>query len=155
LKTPQFDSIINYRDWGIGLSRRFRALKLWFVLRCFGTDGIQNKLRHHLNLASKLESWMTQEKDFEIMSPLRLNLLCFRYNPKSSNDLDYLNTLNMQLLELLNSSGKLFLTHTKLDNQIVLRMLIGQTDIQEHHVQGAWMDIQEAARSLLHMHRDF
>lgn len=148
LRTEQDAQVNNYRDWGIQLGRRFRALKLWFVIRNFGVAGIQEKLRKHMDLAAWLTQQVKSAKDFELLAPVPLNLVCFRYKPDSISDMQILNDLNEKIMNQLNDSGKLFLTHTKLNENFTLRMVIGNTDVEKRHVENAWQLIQETARSI-------
>ncbi|MDZ7693020.1 MAG: pyridoxal-dependent decarboxylase [Balneolaceae bacterium] len=124
LKTEHDERVKNYRDWGIQLGRRFRALKLWFVIRSFGLKGLREKIRHHIELAQNLKSTIEQSERFEMLAPARLNLLCFRYRPPHISDEEILNRLNRQLLERVNGTGDLFITHTKLNGIYSLRMVI-------------------------------
>jgi aromatic-L-amino-acid decarboxylase len=150
LKTTESERVNNYRDWGIQLGRRFRALKLWFVIRCYGTRGLQEKLRHHLALAAAQAERIRAHPDFELLAPVPLNALCFRYHPAGLNDEEELNRLNADLLERVNRTGKVFLTHTKLRGAYTIRMVIGQTEVQESHVAAAWDLLQNTARMLPH-----
>jgi aromatic-L-amino-acid/L-tryptophan decarboxylase len=129
--------VFDYRDWHIQLGRRFRALKLWFVLRYYGIEGLQYHIRQHIKLAQSFAKWIEEDTRFELASPTPLNLVCFRY--KGSDD------QNRQLLEKLNQSGELYLTHTVLNGQYTLRFCVGQTNTEERHVIKAWEKIQETA----------
>ncbi len=149
LKTRTRGVVNDYRDWGIQLGRRFRALKLWFVLRSFGVKGIQEILRQHLQWAQNLESWIKANKNFEIMAPRTLNLVCFRLHPKGVKDGEELDRLNEELLTNLNATGKVYLTHTRVKGKYVLRMVTGQTYLKEHHVKKAWDLIQSEAERLI------
>jgi aromatic-L-amino-acid decarboxylase len=133
-------AVIDYRDWHIPLGRRFRALKLWFVIRHYGVEGLRYHIRRHVSLAQEFASWVAADKNFEIVAPVPLNLVCFRHI--GGDD------FNQRLLEDLNQTGDLYLTHTKLDDQYVLRLCIGQTYTEERHVQGAWEKIQHMAAEL-------
>lgn len=145
LKTRTRGTVNDYRDWGIPLGRRFRALKLWFVIREFGVNGLQKKIRNHLALAVKLKTLIMEDHNFELMAPVPLNTVCFRFNPNGCEDEKTLNLLNEQLLQELNNSGKLFLTHTKLNGKYALRMVTAQTNVTEQHVLNAWKRIREYA----------
>ncbi|WP_372639015.1 aspartate aminotransferase family protein [Fodinibius sp.] len=149
LKTPEDQRVKNYRDWGIPLGRRFRALKLWFVLRSFGREGLQQKVRHHISLAQDLKKRISNHRDFKILAPVPLNTICFRFQPPHISDEQKLNELNKQLLDQIQESGKLFLTHTKLDGKYTIRMVIGSTNVQERHVEKAWGLLQQAAMKLI------
>ncbi|MEN8153688.1 MAG: pyridoxal-dependent decarboxylase [Acidobacteriota bacterium] len=148
LKTKEGDRVNNYRDWGIALGRRFRALKLWFVIRSFGVKGLQQKIREHIRWADNLKEKIENSDDFEIMAPVLFATVCFRYKPSEKNDTDELNKLNEQLLEKLNSSGKLYLTHTKLNNIYTIRFVVGQTYQEEHHILNAWDLIKKTAKEI-------
>ena len=149
LKTKTAGKVNDYRDWGIQLGRRFRALKLWFVIRNFGVNGIKEKIRNHIELAKELEKLIIHSKDFEMITPRTLNLICFRYKPQNISDEDELNNLNENLLQKLNKGGKLFITHTKLNGKYTLRMVIGQTRVTKSHVINAWDLINTTAKSKL------
>ena len=133
LKTVSDASVNNYRDWGIQLGRRFRALKLWFVLRSFGLNGIREKFREHMALARFFADEIEKEPHFEVLAPVPLNLVCFRYNP-GGFDIERLNELNSLLEKRVNDTGKAYITHTKLDGRYVLRACIGQTNVEKRHV---------------------
>ena len=130
-------AVIDYRDWHIQLGRRFRSLKLWFVIRHYGIEGLQHHVREHVRLAQQFAEWVRGDARFEIAAPARLNLVCFRLR---SGD-----RANQQLMDRLNASGDLYLTHTKLDGKITLRLCVGQTNTQARHVERAWQRILEEA----------
>ncbi|MDX2284533.1 MAG: aminotransferase class I/II-fold pyridoxal phosphate-dependent enzyme [Bacteroidia bacterium] len=132
----------NYRDWGIPLGRRFRALKLWFVMRSFGAEGMQARLREHLRLGQLLAAWVDAHPDFERLAPVPLNLVCFRWHPQDQHDPAALDALNEQLLSSLNLEGRIYLTHTRLNGVYTLRMVMGHPDVTEAHVRQAWELIQ-------------
>ena len=138
LKTGTHGKVNDYRDWGVPLGRRFRALKLWFVIRTFGIAGIQQKVREHIRLAGWFKQKIAADDHFELMALVTMNLVCFRLHPKGINDAAELNRLNERLLSRLNSGGKVYLTHTKLNGAYTLRMVIAQTYVQERHVHAAW-----------------
>lgn len=148
LKTAEDERVKNYRDWGIQLGRRFRALKLWFVIRSFGIGGLRQKIRKHIELAQNLKEIIDQSDKFELLAPAPFNLLCFRYHPPHVTGEEILNRLNKQLLEGVNKTGKLFITHTKLDGKYTLRMVIGNTNVEQRHVDNAWNLINKQAASL-------
>ncbi len=147
LRTPEDNRVNNYRDWGIPLGRRFRALKLWFVIRSFGLEGLQAKIRLHLQLTQWFREQVEGHPHFEVAAPVPLNTVCFRYYPVGPSP-EELNSLNEQLMHRLNRSGEIFLTHVKLNGRFVLRMVIGQTEVQQRHVEKAWRLIKEMAASL-------
>ena len=148
LKTRTRGKVNDYRDWGVPLGRRFRALKLWSVIRCYGTDGLQEKVRYHIDIASRLSEMISKEADFELLAPVVISVVCFRYCPDGYGE-EQLNTLNEKLNHLLNDSGKLYLTHTVLKGKYTLRMVTAQTNVTLEHVEKAWADIKSSARSLI------
>lgn len=147
LKTRTRGKVNDYRDWGVPLGRRFRALKLWCVIKCYGIVGIQEKIRLHIQIAKNLAEKISQETDFEIMAPVVLNTVCFRYLPAGENE-EQINQINQKLNHQLNDSGKLYLTHTLLKNKYTLRMVTAQTNVTQDHVNKAWDFILRTARSL-------
>mgnify|MGYP001497922131 CR=1 FL=1 len=130
-------AVIDYRDWHVPLGRRFRALKLWLVIRHYGVHGLQQLIREHVHLAQEFAQWVQADPRFELAAPAPLNLVCFRM--RADDD------ANQQLLERLNQSGALYLTHTRLDGRFTLRFCVGQTQTERRHVQAAWARIQEVA----------
>ncbi|MFZ0802008.1 MAG: pyridoxal-dependent decarboxylase, partial [Terriglobales bacterium] len=130
-------AVIDYRDWQIPLGRRFRALKLWFVIRHYGIEGLQHHVRRHVELAQQFASWVKADSRFELAAPVPLNLVCFRH--KGGDE------ANQGLMDRLNRSGDLYLTHTKLANRTTLRLCVGQTNTEARHVERAWKRIQEEA----------
>jgi len=133
-------AVIDYRDWHIPLGRRFRALKLWFVIRHYGIEGLRHHIHRHVELAQTFAQWVTESDRFKLVVPPPLNLVCFRH--QSGND------FNQRLLERLNRSGRLYLTHTKLNDHYTLRLCVGQTHTESRHVQQAWQQIQQTAAEL-------
>jgi aromatic-L-amino-acid decarboxylase len=148
LKTKSRGQVNDYRDWGIALGRRFRALKLWFVIRNLGMEGIQEKIRYHIGLAKSVGDIIAMENDFELMVPVLLNTVCFRYKPKHLSDDNDLNTINEKLLTTLNQSGKVYLSHTKLNGRYTIRMVTSQTSVEQRHVDEALELIKRTARSI-------
>ena len=140
-KATESGAVIDYRDWHIPLGRRFRALKLWFVLRYYGIEGLQFHIREHVRLAQEFAAWVKADSRFELVVEPPLNLVCFRLNASDQ--------LNQQLMDALNRSGTLYITHTKLNGRVVLRMSIGQANTEQRHVEKAWKLIQEEASRLL------
>ena len=130
-------AVIDYRDWHIQLGRRFRSLKLWFVIRHYGIEGLQHHIREHVRLAQQFAEWVRSDARFELATPAPLNLVCFRH--KAGDE------ANQGIMERLNRSGDLFLTHTKLNGKLTLRMSIGQTHTEARHVEKAWKRIREEA----------
>ena len=139
-KATESGAVIDYRDWHIPLGRRFRALKLWFVIRSFGIQGLQAKVRKHVELAQKFAAWVREDKDFELVAPVPLNLVCFRHRRGDK--------VNQAIMDRVNQSGDLFFTHTRLRDKLTLRMSIGQTNTELRHVERAWKRIKEEAGAL-------
>jgi aromatic-L-amino-acid decarboxylase len=133
-------AVIDYRDWQISLGRRFRSLKLWFVIRHYGVEGLRYHIRRHVELAQKFAQWVQDDHRFELAMLPPFNLVCFRHVRGE--------TINQQLLEHVNRSGQLYLTHTKLNDKYTLRFCVGQTRTEERHVHRAWQLIQETAEEL-------
>ncbi|GAB4403739.1 MAG: pyridoxal-dependent decarboxylase [Bacteroidia bacterium] len=149
LKTRAGRQVNDYRDWGIPLGRRFRALKLWFVLRSFGVAGLQEKLRHHMDLARDLARQIDEHPAFERMAPVPFNLICFRCHPPGQDDPAYLDQLNEEIIRQVNDSGSYYLTHTRLRGAYVLRLVPGHERVEARHVTGAWEMICEVADRLV------
>jgi aromatic-L-amino-acid decarboxylase len=133
-------AVFDYRDWHIPLGRRFRSLKLWFVIRHYGMEGLQFHVRRHVELAQSFAQWVRDDSRFEIVAPAPLNLVCFRYRGSDEE--------NQRLMDHLNRSGDIYLTHTKLGGRFVLRLSVGQTNTEMRHVEFAWQRIQEEAARL-------
>jgi aromatic-L-amino-acid/L-tryptophan decarboxylase len=148
LKTPEDQLVNNYRDWGIPLGRRFRALKLWFVIRSYGVEGLQSKIRSHIEYGQRLAALIAAAPDFELMAPVPLNLVCFRYLPQPDLSPEAVDRLNEQLLLRLNGSGRILLTQTRLSGRYVIRMVAGQTDATWEEIEKGWELIQSTARSM-------
>lgn len=133
-------SVFDYRDWQIPLGRRFRALKLWFVIRHYGVEGLRYHIEHHVDLAQRFARWIEESPDFELAVPAPLNLVCFRHRGGDA--------ANRALLARLNESGRIYLTHTVLAERYTLRLSVGQTMTEERHIQAAWDLIRENAAAL-------
>ncbi|MBW2275961.1 MAG: aspartate aminotransferase family protein [Deltaproteobacteria bacterium] len=143
LKTGVDAEVDNYRDWGIPLGRRFRALKLWFVIRSYGVEGLRQVVREHIRFAELFRDWVGADDRFELLAPVEFGLVCFRLNDGRPED--QLDALNEQLLDRINATGKVFLTHTTLAGRYTLRMMIGARTTQERHVEAAWDLISKTA----------
>jgi aromatic-L-amino-acid/L-tryptophan decarboxylase len=139
-KATESGAVFDYRDWQIPLGRRFRSLKLWFVIRHYGVEGLQFHVRQHVAMAQSFAERVRSDSRFEIAAPAPLNLVCFRY--RGSDD------ENQRLMDRLNQSGDLYLTHTRLGGRLVLRFCVGQTNTELRHVEFAWRRIQEEADKL-------
>ena len=145
-KATESGAVIDYRDWHIPLGRRFRSLKLWFVIRYYGVNGLRHHIRRHVQLAQKFAGWIEGADRFQLVVPAPLNLVCFRHTRGD--------TFNQRLLNRLNQSGNLYLTHTTLNDQYVLRFCVGQTHTEKRHIYKAWQQIQETAADLEKMELD-
>ncbi len=133
-------AVIDYRDWQVQLGRRFRALKLWFVIRAYGVSGLQEVVRRHVGLTKEFAGWVEASDDFELAAPVPLNLVCFRHRGGDE--------VNQRLMDKLNASGRLYLTHTRLDDKLTLRLSIGQRGTERRHVEAAWEAMTATASSL-------
>jgi aromatic-L-amino-acid decarboxylase len=145
LRTKEDEQVNNYRDWGVPLGRRFRALKLWFVIRNYGVDGLKEKIASHLKMAQWFKQQVEETEGFEVLAPVPLNTICFR-KVVSEKSLAELNQINEELMHSLNKSGEIFLTHVKLNGIFTLRMVIGQTEVEQRHVEKAWSLIKSMSR---------
>jgi aromatic-L-amino-acid decarboxylase len=152
LRTPEEDRVRNFMDYGVQLGRRFRALKLWMVLRAFGSEGLRQHLRAHIALAERFRGWIEASPSFELLAPVPFSVLCFRHRPEGlpeSGEMEaYLNRLNERLLDSVNRAGEVFLSHTQLNGKFTLRLAIGNLRTTEAHVRLAWELLQEHAERL-------
>ena len=139
-RATESGAVIDYRDWQIPLGRRFRALKLWFVIRHYGAEGLRYHIRRHVELAGEFARWVDASGDFRLVAPAPLNLVCFAHRAGDE--------FNRRLLERLNQTGRVFLTHTILNNRYTLRLCVGQTFTEMSHVRQAWELIQQVALEL-------
>jgi aromatic-L-amino-acid decarboxylase len=139
-KATESGAVIDYRDWHVPLGRRFRALKLWFVIRHYGLEGLRHHVRRHVELAQRFARWVEASADFELAAAAPLNLVCFR---RRGGD-----EVNRLLLDRLNASGALYLSHTTLGGRFTLRLCVGQTGTEEEHVERAWELIRKDAGSV-------
>jgi aromatic-L-amino-acid decarboxylase len=143
LETREAGAVHNLMDTGIALGRRFRALKLWMVMRVFGAEGLRARLREHIRLAHEFARWVEADSDFELMAPVALSLVCFRAAPRGIEE-SALDTLNAELLERVNATGETYLSHTRLRGRYVLRLAVGHIRTAESHVARTWMLLREA-----------
>jgi aromatic-L-amino-acid/L-tryptophan decarboxylase len=139
-KATESGAVVDYRDWQVPLGRRFRAVKLWFVIRHYGVEGLQHHIRRHVQLAQEFAGWIRASRDFELVVPAPLNLVCFAH--RAGED------FNRQMLDRLNQTGKIYLTHTVLNGRYTLRLCVGQTHTEAHHVRRAWELLQQMAAEL-------
>jgi len=144
LKTSDESTVKNGMDYGIQLGRRFRALKLWFVIRYFGSEGLIARLREHCRLAQLFASWVEASPDFELMAPVPFALVCFRACPNGVEDPD---ELNETIMNGINASGEAYLSHTKLNGKFTLRLSVGSIRVEERHIEKVWRLLTDAVTS--------
>ena len=140
LKTSDVSTVKNGMDYGIQLGRRFRSLKLWFVIRYFGRDGIVARLTEHMRLARLFASWVEASENWEMLAAVPFALACFRAIPKHARDLD---EVNERLMDRINASGEAYLSHTKLDGKFTLRLSVGSIRVEERHLVKIWELLNE------------
>jgi aromatic-L-amino-acid decarboxylase len=140
-RATESGAVIDYRDWQIPLGRRFRALKLWFVIRHYGVEGLRHHVRRHVELAQQFAQWVRADTSFELAAPAPLNLVCFRHRAGDET--------NQRIMDRLNASGDLYLTHTRLNDRLTLRMSIGQSQTELRHVERAWKRIRDEAAAIV------
>ncbi len=140
LKTTDEQTVKNGMDYGIQLGRRFRALKLWFVIRYFGREGLIERLREHCRLARLFASWVEESSNWELMAPVPFALVCFRARPTGVDDL---NLLNEKIMNEINASGEAYLSHTKLNGKYTIRLSVGSIRVEERHIEKVWKLLQE------------
>ncbi len=145
LQTSAPSDVVNYMDYGVQLGRRFRALKLWAVLRVFGTAGLIERVRHQCEMAREFASWVDAAPDWERVAPVPFSLVCFRHLPPGLSA-EATDSHNAQILDRVNASGEAYLSHTKLDGRFVLRLAIGNIRTERRHVATAWRLLEEASR---------
>ncbi|MBV9233742.1 MAG: amino acid decarboxylase [Candidatus Eremiobacteraeota bacterium] len=143
LTTPQ-DDAVNYMDYGLQLGRRFRSLKLWFVLRHLGAEGIRAQLRRHIALAREFASWVQATPDWEVLAPHPFSVVCFRYAPSGLDDAE-LERLNSGIMDAVNATGEVFISHTKVAGKYAIRLAIGNIRTERSDVEAAWHLLRRAA----------
>lgn len=141
LRTDDAASVKNGMDYGIQLGRRFRSLKLWFVMRYFGRAGLIVRIREHCRLARLFASWVNESPNWEVAAPVPFALVCFR---AKAADTDTANSLNEEIMRIVNSSGKAYISHTKLDGKITLRLSVGSVHVEERHIEKVWRLLEAA-----------
>lgn len=146
LKTAEEGIVDNLMDYGIPLGRRFRALKIWFLIRYFGLDGLRSRLRRHIECAEKLSAEINRTENFKLFAPAYFSLVCFRFEPEVETDQSKINELNMRLMNEINEEGKIFFSHTKYKDKAVLRLAIGGIRTEERHVEEAWKIIKDKSK---------
>ena len=148
LRTPTDGNATNFNEYGIQLGRRFRALKLWIMIRYFGTEGFARRIRAHVEWAREFRDWIDQAADWERLAPMPMATICFRYHPPGIDDPTTLDRLNTQLLERLNKRGLIYLSHARLDERYTIRLTIGTLRQTREHVVDAWDTLRATAREL-------
>src|SRR5262249_15237070 len=150
LRTPEQDKVRSGSDYGVQLGRRFRALKLWMIIRYFGHEGLAARIREHIRLAKLFASQVEQSPDWELIAPVPFALVCFRACPKSKADgVEHekrLDTLNEAIMHGVNATGRALLSHTKLNDKLVLRLSIGNIRTTEEHVRQVWELLNDQLR---------
>jgi aromatic-L-amino-acid/L-tryptophan decarboxylase len=153
LKAAHDDRVVNFRDWGIQLGRRFRALKLWFVIRTYGVQGLRAMIREHIRLGALLAGWVREDPGFELMAPAPLGLVVFRFTGRDDGkagrrDERALDALNERLLAHLHATGRIMLTQTRLKGRYAIRLALGHLTTTEDDVRRAWEMIRQGAREI-------
>jgi aromatic-L-amino-acid decarboxylase len=149
LKTDEDNEVTNYMDYGIQLGRRFRSLKLWFVIRHYGTEGLIEIIREHLQLGKQFSSWIVESENFELLAPTPLSTICFRAVPKRIKSENELNQFNKKLMDNINETGKTFLSHTVLNGKFTIRVVISGIRTEKKDVEEVWKIINEEFQNLI------
>jgi aromatic-L-amino-acid/L-tryptophan decarboxylase len=145
VSTGRRDEVVNYMDYGVALGRRFRALKLWMVIRALGVEGITDRLRAHIGLAHEFAMWVENDPDWVVSAPQMFSLVCFRFAPAGIQP-DEADAINLRILDRVNASGRAYLSHARLNERIVLRLAIGNLRTERRHVRDAWELLVTAAK---------
>ena len=149
LQTSEAGAVKNLMDTGVQLGRRFRSLKLWMILRSYGAKAIRARLADHMRLAQQLASWVDGDPNFERLAPTPFSIVCFRWNPKhvvlSEQELD---AANEQIIDLVNASGDIFISHTRLRGRLTIRVAIGHLRTTDAHVRRVWELVQQSSHKL-------
>ncbi|KAL5767416.1 hypothetical protein ACOSP7_014026 [Xanthoceras sorbifolium] len=148
-KPSESNEVVDYKDWQVGTGRRFKSLRLWLILRSYGVVNLQRHIRSDVNMAKMFEGFIRLDPRFELVVPRQFSLVCFRINPKSHYGSNYIDMLNRKLLEWINSTGRIYLTHTIVGGVYLLRFAVGATLCEERHVVAAWKLIKDGADALL------
>jgi aromatic-L-amino-acid decarboxylase len=149
LKTSEDAIVENYMDYGIQLGRRFRALKFWFILRYFGAEGLSDRLRNHIRLGQLFAKWIDADHVFERLAPTPFSTVCFRAKPAGWNDEKKIDELNEELMNAINATGKVFLSHTRLNDKFTIRLVVSGIRMEEKHIALAWEVIKECLSKIL------
>ncbi|HWW74381.1 MAG TPA: pyridoxal-dependent decarboxylase, partial [Pyrinomonadaceae bacterium] len=143
LRTPEAEAVRNGSDYGVQLGRRFRALKLWMILRYFGHEGLAARIREHCRLAREFAAWVGALDEWELLAPVPFSVVCFRARPSLEGETEdvraaRLDALNERLMNAVNATGEAFLSHTKLGGVFTLRLAVGNIRTTEQHVRRFW-----------------
>ena len=145
LTTPEDGGVVNLMDYGLSLGRRFRALKLWMVIRAYGVEGLAALIAGHIELARRLESAIDAEPGWELLAPVPFSVVCFRRHPPGVDDEDELRRLNTDIIERVNADGRAFISHTDLGGRYAIRVAIGNLATTAEHVDTVWELVREAS----------
>src|SRR5262249_1753849 len=145
LVTREQEEVVNFMDYGVQLGRRFRALKLWMIIRAFGVEGLVERLRAHCALAHTLAEWVRETPGWEVVAPVDFSLVCFRFAPDGVDEKER-DAINDAIMHAVNASGEAYLSHTRLNGRLVLRFAIGNIRTTEAHVRKAWELLKDEAR---------
>ncbi len=148
LTTAEDGSATNLMDYGIALGRRFRALKLWFVLRYFGAEGLRRRIREHIRIANAFATWVDREPAWETLAPVPFSTVAFRYASAGQSGPEQ-DTQNLAILERVNASGGVFISHTRLRSRVALRLTVGNLRTTEEHVRRTWSILREAGQQVV------
>ncbi|XP_041009177.1 tryptophan decarboxylase TDC2-like [Juglans microcarpa x Juglans regia] len=148
-KPSESNSVVDYKDWQVGTGRKFKSFRLWLVLRSYGVASLQSHIRSDVRMAKTFEGLVKSDPRFEVVVPRNFALVCFRLNPFSGEDPGHTEALNRKLLDWVNSTGRVYMTHTKVGGMYILRFAVGSTLTEEHHVAAAWNLIKEGAYAVL------
>ncbi|KAJ0810543.1 putative aromatic-L-amino-acid decarboxylase [Helianthus annuus] len=148
-KHSESDSVVSYKDWQVGTGRRFKSLRLWFIIRSYGVENLQNHIRADIQMAITFEKLVRSDVKFEIVVPRRFSLVCFRLKQLNGFDSNCTEFVNKMLLERVNSTGQVYLTHTVVGGIYMLRFAVGATLTEERHVISAWELIKEMANTMV------
>ncbi|XP_009760717.2 tryptophan decarboxylase TDC1-like [Nicotiana tabacum] len=148
-KRSEYESVVDYKDWQIGTGRRFKSLRLWLVMRSYGIVNLQSHIRSDVRMAKMFEGFIKSDPRFEIVVPRRFSLVCFRFNPVKESEPAYIELLNKKLLDSINSTGRVYITHTIAGGIYMLRFAVGATLTEDRHVIAAWKLIKESADASL------
>ncbi len=145
LVTREQENVVNYMDYGVQLGRRFRALKLWMIIRAFGVDGLVSRLRAHCALAKTLAAWVRETPGWEVVAPVDFSLVCFRFAPEGTSEAQR-DEINEAIMHAVNASGEAYLSHTRLNDRLVLRFAIGNIRTHQEHVRKAWEKLKSESQ---------